>query len=188
MPFNVRHQPVYLQSGDPETENVPVLAYPGELGDRFGWRSQGSPGIESGRYKVYQLVGTDSGMAVGPYDSAVAWWADKTKFQVTTDNTKLGRGRIAGVFVNAITPGNFGCIQVSGPAEVKFIDGVTVANVIVAGNFVIPSATAGKADVIAAGSSPTYPTLGVTAGILGGADQGGGSSTAIVDLDIPETP
>lgn len=186
MSYNTRLQPMYLQSGDPNTENVAVLAYPGSLGARLTVKEPGppgSPGAVAGRFKTYQLIQTDSGMAVGPFPGAVAWWADKTKYLVTTDSTKLGRGRIAGVFNNAITPGNYGCIQTQGPATVKFIDAVVVANVAVAGNFVIPSATAGKADVMAAGTATTYPPLGVTAGTLAGGD-----STGIVDLDVPETP
>lgn len=185
MPNNIRNQPIYLRSGDPEGENEASLLYPGMLGSRFTviqpTRSQ--PGPEDGRSKTYQLIQTDSSMSVAPYRGAVAWWSDKTKYLVTTSPTALGRGRVAGVFQNAISPGNYGCVQTQGPATVKFIDSVTVGNLTAVGNFVIPSATAGKADVIAAGSASTYPALGVTAGTMVAAD-----TTAIVDLDVPETP
>lgn len=183
-PIGWGEQAVYLQSGDPENENVPTLAYKGQLGMRLTvvQPSRSAPGAEDGRSKTYQLVKTDSTMSVAPYPGAVAWWADKTAYSVTTSPTTLGRGRIAGVFQNAITPGNYGCVQTGGPAKVKFIDSVVVANVAVAGNFVIPSATAGKADVIAAGTAATYPVLGVTAGALSLAD-----ATAVVDLDVPQT-
>ena len=30
----------------------------------------------AGRFKTYQLIQTDSGMAVAPYQGAVAWWSD----------------------------------------------------------------------------------------------------------------
>jgi hypothetical protein len=112
----------------------------------------------------------------------VAWWSDKTKYLVTTAPTTLGRGRIAGVFQNAIGLGNFGCIQTQGPAIVKYVDTPTAAPS-AAGLFVIPSATAGKADCIAAGTASTYPVLGLSAQAITGSD-----STAIVDLDVPETP
>lgn len=175
--------PVYLQSGDPEAENAPTLAYPGLLGARFTvvQPSRSPAGAEDGRSKTYQLVQTDSTMTVAPFRGAVAWWSDKTKYLVTTTVTTLGRGRIAGVFQNAITPGNYGCVQRGGPATVKFIDAVNTAPT-VAGLFVIPSATNGKADTTAAGTAATYPTLGVTAGVYNATD-----ATAVVDLDVPET-
>lgn len=185
MSNNIRNQPLYLQSGDPESENVATLLYPGMLGGRTTIKQPGGPGAaaaEAFRFKTYQLVQTDSSMSVSPFIGAVAWWSDKTKYLVTTSPTALGRGRIAGVFQNAITAGNYGCIQTQGPAIVKFVDAPTAAPS-AAGLFVIPSATAGKADCIAAGTATTYPALGFSAQAILGAD-----STAIVDLDVPETP
>ena len=85
------------------------------------------------------------------------------------------------MFQNAITPGYYGCIQRGGPATVKLIDAVT-ATPLVAGLFCIPSATNGKADVLAAGSAATYPVLGVTASTLNLGD-----NTCVVELDVPET-
>jgi hypothetical protein len=183
MPNNNPLGPAYLQSGDPETENTPTLAYPGLLGSRFTvvQPSRSAPGAESGRAKTYQLVKTDSTMTVAPFVGAVAWWSDKTQYLVTTTVTTLGRGRVAGVFQNAITPGYYGCVQTKGPATVKFVDAPTAAPT-AAGLFVIPSATNGKADCLAAASSATYPPLGVSAGTLNLGD-----NTAVVDLDCPET-
>jgi hypothetical protein len=174
---------VYLQSGDPEQENTPTLYAPGLLGARFtvNQPSRGQVGAESGRSKRYQLIRTDSSMTVAPFLGAVAWWSDKTQYLVTTTVTTLGRGRVAGVFQNAITPGNYGCVQVEGPATVKFVDAPT-ANPTAAGLFVIPSATNGKADCLAAGSAATYPTLGISAGTYDAAQAQG-----VVDLNVPET-
>ena len=142
---------VYLQSGDPETENTPTLYAPGLLGARFTviQPSRATPGTESGRSKRYQIIRTDSTMTVAPFLGAVAWWSDKTQYLVTTNAaaTGGGRGRVAGIFQNAITPGNFGCVQVEGPAMVKFVDAPT-ATPDATGKFVIPSATNGS---IAAG-------------------------------------
>lgn len=182
-PINPNMQPVYLQSGDPEAENVPTLLYPGLLGARFTvvQPARSAPGAEDGRSKSYQLVKTDSTMTTAPYRGAVAWWSDKTQYLVTTTVTTLGRGRIAGVFQNVITPGNFGCVQVKGPATVKFVDS-PVAAPTAAGLFVIPSATTGKADCLAAGTAATYPPLGVSAGVYNAS-----AAEAVVDLDVPET-
>jgi hypothetical protein len=183
MPNNWGMQPVFLQSGDPEQENTPTLAYPGQLGMRFTviQPTRSAPGAESGRSKTYQIVKTDSTMTVAPFVGAVAWWSDKTGYVVTTTVTTLGRGRIAGVFQNAITSGNYGCIQTGGPATVKFIDAVTAAPT-VAGLFVIPSATNAKADCLAAASAPTYPPLGVSAGVYDATN-----TVGVVDLDVPQT-
>lgn len=185
MSQNIRNQPLYLQSGDPEGENVPTLLYPGMLGGRTTIKQpsgSGSPTAAGAfRSKTYQLVQTDSSMAVAPYSGAVAWWSDKTKYLVTTAPTKLGQGRIAGVFRNAITPGNYGCIQTQGPCpNVKFLDTPTSAPD-ATGKFVVPSSTAGKADCVA--TAPVFPPLGECAGAITGSD-----STAPVDLDVPETP
>lgn len=187
MSNNIRNQPMYLRSGDPESENEPTLLYAGMLGSRVTIKQPGPPGspTTAGQYrsKSYQLVQTDSSMAVSPFRGAIAWWSDKTRYLVTTDLTVLGRARIAGVFRNAITPGNFGCIQVQGPSpSVKFVD-APVAAPTAAGLLVIPSATAGKADCLAAGTAATYPALGVSASALNLGD-----NTATVDLDVPETP
>ena len=182
-PIGWNEQAVFLQSGDPENENVATLSYPGQLGMRFTvvQPSRSAPGAEDGRSKTYQLIQTDSTMTVAPFRGAVAWWSDKTKYLVTTTVTTLGRGRIAGVFQNAITLGNYGCVQRGGPATVKFIDGVTSAPT-AAGLFVIPSATNAKADCLAAGSAATYPVLGLSAGVYNAA-----AAEAVVDLDVPET-
>lgn len=175
--------PVYLRSGDPESENEASLLYPGQLGMRFTVTqpSRSAVGAEAGRSKTYQLIRTDSTMTTAPYTGAVAWWSDKTQYLVTTSPTTLGRGRIAGVFQNAITLGNYGCVQTGGPATVKFVDAPT-ANPTAAGLHVIPSATAAKADCLAAGSAPTYPLLGFSSGVYDATN-----TVAVVDLDVPQT-
>src|SRR4029077_20170860 len=107
MSNNIRNQPMYLQSGDPESENVVSLLYPGMLGSRLTIKQPGVPGSPTTagqfRSKTYQLVQTDSSMSTNPFAGAVAWWSDKTKYLVTTNPATLGRGRVAGVFRNAIT-------------------------------------------------------------------------------------
>lgn len=186
MPNRWEMPPAYLESGDPERESNPTLQYPGQLGVRFTVTqpSRTPAGIEEGRAKTYQIVKTDSTMAVAPFKGAVAWWSDQAQYLVTTSPTAQGRGRVAGVFQNLaaypITPGHFTCVQTHGPGIVKFIDGVTAAPD-ATGKFVIPSATAGKADCLAAGSAATYPVIGRSAGPYDAAN-----AEAVVDLDVPE--
>ena len=179
-------QPVYVPGGNPESMNEPSLLYPGQLGIRFNYINPprttpaDADASEDGRSKGFQLVHTDSSMTVGPYDGAVAWWARQDLYRVTTSPTTLGRGRVAGVFRYAVTAGNYCCVQIKGPSTTKFIDAPT-ATPSAAGLIVIPSATAGKADCLAAGSAATYPSMGRTMGGWNATEV-----TALVDLDVPE--
>lgn len=176
------NHPMYVRSGDPETENESTLHYPGMLGKKYAVTQphRTAAGVEEGRTKEYQFIHTDSSMTVAPFPGAVAWWANRALYQVTTDPTTLGRGRVAGVFQGTVTRGNYGFVQTKGPGTVKFVDAPTAAPT-VAGLIVVPSATAGKADALAAGTAATYPALGVTASVVDG-----GSSEAVVELDVPE--
>jgi hypothetical protein len=201
MPYNIRQQGAFFSTGDPETVSDKTMYAPGLLGARATVKepSTGSPVVGGttavSRVKTYQYVQSDSGMAVAPFKGAVAWWSDKSKYLATTSQSKLGRGRIAGVFendesglidgkgANPIIPGNFCWIQTAGPALVKFIDAPTSAPD-ATGKFVIPSSTDGKADCIAAGTASTFPTLGVSAGAT---TLFPGNTLALVDLDVPET-
>ncbi len=180
MSNNIRNQPMYVAAGNLEAENQPVASdpYPGQLGSRVTVNTPTGATGSGAVGKTYQRVATDSTMSVAPFPGAVAWWSDKTRSLVTTAATN--RGRVAGVFRNAVTPGNIGFIQTQGPSTVKIIDAPTAAPT-AAGLIVVPSATAGKADVLAAGTF-TYPSMGVTTGPLQG-----GTSIAPVDLDVPET-
>jgi hypothetical protein len=187
MPNRFEQPAFFLQSGDPETENVPTLAYGGQLGVRFTviQPSRAAVGVESGRSKRYQLIKTDSTMTVAPFPGAVGWWSDKTQYMVTTTSPSVavGRNRIAGVFQNAITPGNFGCVQIEGPATVKLVDGVTQGNV-VAGAYIVPSSTNAKADVVATATAPTQTPLGIVGSPL---TYNAAAQEVVVDLAVPET-
>lgn len=178
MPNNIRIQPLYLPNGgDPAQFNDTTLMEPGMLGGRATIVDP----ADATRSKTFQMVKSDSTMSVTPYNGASAWWADQATYLVTTDPTGR-RGRPAGVFLTNVTPGNYCCIQTQGRhAAVKFIDAVTSAPD-ATGKFVIPSATAGKADCLAAGTAATYPALGVSAGAYDAP-----SATGAVDLDVPQT-
>lgn len=180
MPNNIRKQTMFLPNGgSPEQVDLSTLPQPGQLGGKITIINPPNSAYP-GRSKTYQLVKTDSTMSVTPYDGAVAWWSDQANYVVTT--AASSRGRIAGVFVNAPTKGNYTCIQTDGRHDdVKFVDAPT-ATPTTAGLFVIPSATAGKADCLAAGTAATYPTLGISAGTYDAA-----AATAAVDLNVPET-
>lgn len=167
-------QPVFLQSGSPTLERRDPDSYsPGQLGQQFDAPDDGN----SGSPAEWQIVKTDSVMGTLPYDGAVAWWIDRAHYLVTTDVAAAGRGNVAGVFRDTSAPRdptthNIGlskicCIQKEGKSvQVNFIDAPT-SNPTTAGLIVVPSATVGKADSLAAGTAALYPYLGKTVGAVG---------------------
>jgi hypothetical protein len=170
MPLTAQ-QTVYLQSGNPETENVQTLAYPGQLGNRFTAKV-------GGLIKGYQLVKLDATSAQ-PAAAAVAWWSDEENYVVTTNPATLGRARVAGVLQFAITPGWYGCMQIDGRGRVKLLTTPTAAPVANSGQYLTPSATAGQADCLAVAASPTYPPVGLVAGALDGP-----TNTVLADIIV----
>jgi len=187
MPNRFEQPPTYIQAGDPEKENANTLFYGGQLGNRFTVKQPSGPGAPSGddyQFKRYQYVKSDSTMTASPGKGDVAFWSDKTQYLVTT--TATNRGQVAGVFQNdpavaPITPGNYCCIQIGGRAITRVTD-ASIGNASAVGGFVVGSATAGRGEVIAAGTAATYPALGrcASASI-------GGQTLVYVDLDVPET-
>jgi hypothetical protein len=183
MPNRFENPAVYLQSGDPEKENTPSLHAIGLLGSRFTViqpTGRGSPATQ-GKSKRYQLVKTDSTMTVGPYPGAVAYWADKSNYLVTTVNTNLNA--VAGVFGNLVDKGNYTCVQIGGPSYVKLVDADSTAAVV--GDMVIGSAaTAGKGARVAGGTALTYASLGR---VLAPLTKLASEARVLVDLDVPES-
>lgn len=182
-----------ITTGDPETVNDGAARVESQAG---GWVGQlggyvnlkqpsgvgvGAAGVESYREKEYRYIRVDSAVTVAPYRGAIAWWYNKARFLVTTSPTNR-RGAIAGVFQNAVTPGNYGFVQTAGPGTTKLIDAPTASPAVV-GVFVIPSATAAKADALAAGSAATYPVLGLTSGTWDPV-----TCEAVVELSIADLP
>jgi hypothetical protein len=183
MPNRFENPAIYLQSGNPEGEDTPTLHAPGLLGSRFTViqpTGRGTPVIP-GRSKRYQLVKTDSTMTVNPYPGAVAYWADRGNYLVSTVNTNLNN--IAGVFNNAVTKGNYGCIQIGGPSYVKLVDADSTAAAV--GDVIIGSSgTAGKGARIAAGTAPTNVPFGIVATPL---TKLASEARVLVNIDVPET-
>lgn len=168
--------------------------YPGVIGQVIVTPDPTSGYPQSQR--AHRAVILDSTMTVVPFDGATAFWKDRGAGIVTTDPTGR-RGHPAGIFTGASALTTAATFALTGPtatvatavfiqvggrhASVKFIDAVTAAPT-AAGLIVIPSATAGKADCLAAGSAATYPKLGHTAGAYDAVN-----ATAAVDLQIEDT-
>lgn len=184
MANNVTNQIQYVSSGDPETVDDTIDRYPGQLGSEITVKQPGqlnAPGATGEEYrdKRYKRIQVDSSASVSPFRGAVAWWAHEVKYLVTTNPATLGRNRVAGVFQNAIGLGHFGYILIGGPGTVKFLDAPTAVPSI-AGQQVIPSATAGKADAIAAGTATGWTVIGKTAGTYDAAN-----AECVCELDVP---
>jgi uncharacterized protein with beta-barrel porin domain len=176
-----------------EAVNVATLFHPGELGARVALTQVG---IAS---KEYQLVQLDSGTAVAtPAIGDLVYWkqigsggaSGKSQYLVTRDSAQaVGgagnansafRNEVAGVLVNATTPGNFTFIQQKGNhTAVKFKSGAAVT-----GYSLVADTTTAQADLIASGTAITLMTLGRS-----NTNSAGVSITSInADLDIPGIP
>ena len=190
------NQPLYVQSGDPETTNdSPTKVFAIGQAGKFLTVKQPGPGgdaagqAEEYRDKTYRYVLTDSTMATNGYPGAVAWWADKSRYKVTTSPTATNRAQVAGIFCITPTLGNWIFVQTGGPGTVKFIDAPTAA--IAVGAAAIPSSTTAKADCIAAGTAPGWPVLGYIASDPAAPTSPSGNAAAmtyVVDLFVPEMP
>lgn len=109
---------------------------------------------------VYQLVHVNaSATAANVKQGTTAFALDGTAnagaqtYDVTDGAHLVALGQIAGVFLNAITPGNYGFIQVHGKATVQYIATVTATT---AGSAIIPSGSAGLWDAPTQSGNPTF--------------------------------
>lgn len=116
---------------------------------------------------IYQYVKTASGSSANPARGTIAFWdlsVAESIYQVTADAkpTAAIPTLIAGIFLNAITAGNYGFIQIAGRASILFNSTITAA---AAGNPVtayISPAVASTADV---GTALAASTAGAIAGV-----------------------
>jgi hypothetical protein len=170
MPNNITQPTVYLRSGDPATEHRAADSYSGgQLGVRFTVRSNPASPTEVAR--GYQLVQMDSAVDVAASDGAMAWWRRATGYVVTTDVSVAGRGNAAGILRCAAAVDEICCVQQSGPISTLQAQTSPTAAPTDQGLPIIPSATDGKVDVLAAGTAPSYASLGkststATAGVF----------------------
>lgn len=122
---------------------------------------------------VYKYVQTASGSTASPARGQLAFWSDPDNFVVSADATD---GNQAGVFLNSITKGNWGWIQVGGIASVLFRATITKATPAVKDVVVVESA-ANVADVEADTTSYTNLIYKRILGIAKAVPVGGAIST-----------
>lgn len=167
------------QAPDPSTGFT--NKWPGQLGNRGtiqGQVTDPATGLVTVEDQEWQYVQGDSNMSVAPFRGATMWWANRALNIVTTAATN--RGQVAGICPGPKGKGNRFFIGTGGRHVVKFIDAPTSAPD-ATGKFVVPSATTGKADCLAAGTAALYPMLGRSAGAYNAA-----ATEALVDLSVPE--
>jgi hypothetical protein len=184
MPVPYEQNAIYLQSGNPLTEDAASNLYPGQLGARFTMThpARGTASSPS-RTKRFQYVQVDSAAAAAPKANQPVYWVDRANYKVTTaGGTTLNQ--IAGVINNAATRGNFTCIQQGGPCYVRASDAnVTAA---VAGADMLVGGATDLAVLVAAGTAPGTTPLGTIASPKATNTAGGtGNHLILVDLDLP---
>lgn len=186
MPNNIfEMNAVHLQSG-PLTEDATALHAPGTLGARFTLQNPTNRASSTNvpRAKRFQLVLVDSAAAAAPKAFQPAYWSDRSLYKVTTaGGTALNQ--VCGVFNNAPTRGNYTCIQIGGPCQVRASDAHVAAAV--AGTDTVLGGATDLGVLLAGGTAPTTQPLGVIASPKTTVTTGGtGNHTVLVDLDLPE--
>lgn len=122
---------------------------------------------------IYMYVGVKSGSTASPAQGTAAFWVPvdssdpESGYIVSADAKPLTTvpTLVAGVFLNAITPGNYGFIQLCGRATVLYDSALTAT---IAGGVVVAKASATVAstfDCLAAATALTGNLLGAEIGI-----------------------
>lgn len=121
---------------------------------------------------VQAYLSSTASAAVGKL-CAWAWDQASTAFEayiVTPDTNNVIRvGRIAGVFLNAVTKGNYGWIQTKGKATVLYTVSPFTKATPADGDLVVVNTTTGNADVLLDATALTSPLLKSAIGVAIGA-------------------
>jgi len=178
MPTNTNDQALWVQGGNFDSANESSLStHTGELGKKCTVN-----GVR------YQRVQHDSGAtALTPAGVAAAgqaaYWkvGQETSYIVTNDPrfSAGGYNGLAGIYVNAVTAGNFTFVLKKRQAFPVVVTGSTwnIGDIAQVDN----TSNVNQATRIAAGTAPPYPggTIGVVVGALS-------SGKVPVDIDIPD--
>lgn len=109
----------------------------------------------------YQYVKTYASSSASPARGLIAfWYGDPTNYVVTPDAQD---GEIAGIYINALTKGYYGYIQIEGIASVKFDSSQSQATPAVK-DLVVQKSTANTADALI---DSTTVTAGIAKRVLG---------------------
>lgn len=143
-------QTLYINALTLATVNDTTPTYPGQVGQVVSRN-----GCD---YQYVQFKSTTSTIAAG----TAVMWSDFDDYVVSGLVADAKRNYCAGVALGTVTAGNYGFIQISGPASVLFLQGSSRGGTdAAAGETAIFSATDGGVDRVAAGTAPTYLPVGV---------------------------
>jgi hypothetical protein len=165
--------------GQPVSSGTGQAHYGGQVGKILAFNhtnvAWSGTQLYGGKYQYVKLYLSSSAAAAA---GQVASWYDLDDYVVTAD-ALTGTSLVAGIFLNAITKGNYGWIQISGLATVKFRAAITKATPAI-GDLVLVQAGAYVGDVLADVTNLTSveqrSTLGVT---VAGPTNGGSSLVAL---------
>ena len=112
----------------------------------------------------YQYVQTQALGTISPIAGMPAFWHDKDNFIVKAD-LPTDPANIAGVFVNAVTKGNYCLIKRSGDVQAKFLSSTTKATPAI-GDAAIVGGTGNLFDVLADATAVTEGSFPPHAAVL----------------------
>ncbi|HEX6826173.1 MAG TPA: hypothetical protein VF077_07635 [Nitrospiraceae bacterium] len=96
---------------------------------------------------IYQYVRLAPGSVASAVRGQAAYWSDREAYVVTADQSATNAAKFAGVFLNTITKGNYGFVQVVGKATLLCKSTLTKAG------------ADGDLIVLDAATSPTFDTI-----------------------------
>lgn len=106
---------------------------------------------------VYQYVQVLSSATANPARGALCYWSNRETYVVTTDQIVGNESLVAGVFLNPITKGNYGFIQIYGKASLLFKSTITKGVPAQGDLVVVDGATSPRGDVLADATALTSP-------------------------------
>lgn len=132
---------------------------------------------------VYQYVKTIAASTAAPTRGNLCFWSDRENFVVTPDVTATTISWVAGVYINALTKGQYGFIQIAGKASVKFAAAVTKVTPAIGDLVLVDATPTFAADVILDATALTSPLAKTIIGVAIVAPVQGTITT--VSLNLP---
>lgn len=165
-----------------------VQSYAGQMGGKLflGSVSAGSlsdPNVGTLYGGVYQYVQTIAGSTAAPARGNLCFWSNRENFVVTPDVTATTISWVAGVYINALTKGQYGFIQIAGKASVKFCAAVTKVTPAIGDLVVVDATPTFAADVLADATALTSVTAKTIIGVAIEAPVS--AAVKLVSLNLP---
>ncbi len=117
----------------------------------------------------FQYVQSKTGSTAAPAVGVPAFWSDFENYIVTPDTTTTNVAKFAGVYLNAISKGNWGFIQIKGKVYALFRSTITAATPADGDLITIDYTTSGLFDDPTQSTSVTYALMKTVVGVALGA-------------------